>query len=554
MRAFFSGCLEVLREGSMVSLNFVQNKRFQDWRKIFVQERLEGKPVTEELVGLGLAVERGPDWHYDTSEDDKTPEDGGSEGFGLVVGWRTKSGRPHGPKDSVPDHSGWVRVQWCVTGFQKSYRLGPAHDLKFASVKKLQTKHLENVQKGMLKLQHLRCDFGYRCGTKYCHYAKFDIRKEACQKVADFVHGDVVEDMQQSARRSTCIGLKYNAEKKKVEMWFHFHGAKGAGIFAGADLDSRFRRVDHVQVREDSREDVDGASDGEIEHDERDWVCRNLEPSLQYQSKGGHMLDVDTRPEMISKFKMPFKSGDVIRDKADGELMTCIGVAFRPGDDEDREYRKAEVWFHVESSKGAGINPNVYKNLGRFEVVRNVPVVGQLQDMNRKDMPSVKDELAKLKGKLKCDFSFPSGTRRADDELFDVRDDVLEKITGWKPGTVLTVGAQPDTRLTLIGLRPDPASDDPKVWWHFQDEEETHHGAGMLPQWESMRAGMQETGERVDLVEFRSFLKTLPGADARQGRPRGPGVEALMSQLGALGGLGEGPLEDMLRQALRREL
>ena len=91
--AFFSVCLEVLREGSMASLNFVQNKRFQDWRKIFVQERLEGKPVTEELVGLGLAVERGPDWYYDTTEDDKTPEDGGSEGFGLVVGWRTKSGR-----------------------------------------------------------------------------------------------------------------------------------------------------------------------------------------------------------------------------------------------------------------------------------------------------------------------------------------------------------------------------------------------------------------------------------------------------------------------------
>ena len=33
---------------------------------------------------------------------------------------------------------------------------------------------------------------------------------------------------------------------------------------------------------------------------------------------------------MIAKFKLPFKSGDVLRDREDGELMTCIGVAERP--------------------------------------------------------------------------------------------------------------------------------------------------------------------------------------------------------------------------------
>ena len=34
---------------------------------------------------------------------------------------------------------------------------------------------------------------------------------------------------------------------------------------------------------------------------------------------------------MMKKLKLPFKSGDIIRDKADGELMTCIGVAKNPG-------------------------------------------------------------------------------------------------------------------------------------------------------------------------------------------------------------------------------
>ena len=75
-------------------------------------------------------------------------------------------------------------------------------------------------EKGSLKLHQLRCDFGYPCGTKYSHYAKFDVRKDACLKVAGFVPGDVVEDKESTGPHSTCIGLKFNAEKKKVEMWF----------------------------------------------------------------------------------------------------------------------------------------------------------------------------------------------------------------------------------------------------------------------------------------------------------------------------------------------
>ena len=96
--SFFLLCFKVLREGSISNLNFVQNKRLEEWskgrkrRKFLAQWRLEGKHVTEELVGLGLAVERGLDWCYDDSDDEKTPEDGGSEGYGVVVGWRTQSG------------------------------------------------------------------------------------------------------------------------------------------------------------------------------------------------------------------------------------------------------------------------------------------------------------------------------------------------------------------------------------------------------------------------------------------------------------------------------
>ena len=95
-------------------------------------------------------------------------------------------------------------------------------------------------------------------------------------------------------------------------MWFHVKGKSGAGIYADIDLDQRFRKVDHVQLQEVGREEVDGASDGEIEHDDRDWVSRNLSPTIQYTSKSGHILDVDTRSEVIGKFKVPFKSGDVL--------------------------------------------------------------------------------------------------------------------------------------------------------------------------------------------------------------------------------------------------
>ena len=70
----------------------MQYKRFQEWRKDFRQERWEGQPVTEHNVALGLAVDRGPDWCYHAADKDTTPEDGGPEAFGTIVGWRTVSG------------------------------------------------------------------------------------------------------------------------------------------------------------------------------------------------------------------------------------------------------------------------------------------------------------------------------------------------------------------------------------------------------------------------------------------------------------------------------
>lgn len=527
---------EVLNKDNLDTLNFVQNKRFQEWRKDFRQERWEGQLVTEHRVALGLAVDRGPDWCYHAEDNDTTPEDGGVEAFGTIIGWRTVSGRATGPENDVPTHGGWVRVHWPVTGYQKTYRFSSAHDLKFASAEKVRSaaNALETVGKGMLKLQHLRCDFGYRCGTRHPHYAKFDKRTEACEKVAGFVHGDVVKDSK-DGELSTCIGLKYNPEKKQVEMWFHVKGSHGAGIYADIDLDQRFRKVNHVQLQEVGREEVDGASDGEIEHDDRDWVYRNLSPTIKYASKSGHILDVDTRSEVISKFRMPFKSGDVLRDKADGELMTCVGVACRP----EREHRKVELWFHTESSKGAGVVLKIHKNLGRHEVVRNEPVVGTAQ----RPKVSKPEGGVKLNGQLQCDFSFPSGIHFAEDELFDVREEIVEKITGWTPGTVLSLGS-PEQTVTLIGLRPEPLTGEPQVWWHFQDGEDMHPGAGMLPSWESM--DLQETGQHVELPVLRELLKSKPSSNPRRG------IEGLMSQLGSLGG--GHPLEAMLQQALRREL
>lgn len=309
-------------------------------------------------------------------------------------------------------------------------------------------------------------------------------------------------------------------------MWFQLEGAEGAGLYEGISLNSYLTKVSHVKLEEAHREDFDGASDGEIEHDEEAWVCQNLQPTLKYKTKGGQLIDVDIRPEVLQKFRLPFRSGDVIQDKHDAEKMTCIGVAKRPSDHIDTA--KVEIWFHVEGTPGAGINVNFHRNLGRFEVVANkameafVPSVQASEGMQG-FAPSVQPSgwdketaevlLTSLTGSLQCDFPFPCGAgsrTRPDLEWFDVRPEEIQNITGWLPGTVLTLpGLGPDVRLTLIGLRTDAATGEPDVWWHFRNSMEVHAGAGKLPGWLIDHDDMQEV-ESWLLNTFTEFVCVVP--------------------------------------------
>ncbi|CAE7219359.1 unnamed protein product [Symbiodinium natans] len=263
---------------------------------------MQGQPVSEQLVTLGATVQRGPDWRYSADED------GGPRGVGIVMGWRSADGQASGPEDAVPAHRGWVRVQWQVTGYCKNYRLGSSSssvsDLMFAFPQDPAVTSLDAVPKGSLQLHHLRCTFGYPCGLKYPHYAKFDVRPEACLKVANFVPGDIVTSSQAMGVRSTCIGLKYNSQANKakwkqsqVDMWFHNVIGEGAGLFPG-DLDRDMQLVGRTEVQEAQPGDLESASDGEIEHDEQEWVSNNLAPSLRYVTKGDQPLHVDTRTEL----------------------------------------------------------------------------------------------------------------------------------------------------------------------------------------------------------------------------------------------------------------
>eukprot|EP00438_Fugacium_kawagutii_P009703 Skav230834 [mRNA] locus=scaffold3318:122228:128753:+ [translate_table: standard] len=451
------------------------------------QDFLAGEAVVEELVALDMLVARGADWCYDgDSDDDITPEDGGPEGVGRVVAWHSTSGEAVGV--GAP-RAGWVRVHWHVTGYMRNYRMGtyelPLAQLAFAAAitPSEEAQSLREVPKGQLQLHHLRCSFGYRCGTRFPHYALFDNRPEACEKVAKFRPGDVVED--RDGDRATCIGLKYRPDTKKVDLWFHFRNNEGAGVFRHADHDSVLRKVAQRRVHEAKREDVEGASDGEIDHDEREWVGKNLSTTLRYISKSGQPLHFDIRDEIIQRFKMPYKSGDVLIDRADGEKMTCIGVAHDPMREKrgGRRGRRvvgsvAEVWFHLESSAGAGVSPKMHKALSRFQVVHNEPVRELLgasgSSSDSWDMETALGLMASLHGSLQLDFNFPRGAgKNATPDWFDVRPELVETVVGFKPGTVLTFkGAPPGTRLTLIGLRPDPDSGEVSfAWFSFAKEE-----------------------------------------------------------------------------------
>ncbi|CAK9040994.1 unnamed protein product [Durusdinium trenchii] len=456
-------------------------KKFRHLR----QEILAGEAVVEELVALEMLVSRGSDWCYDAdSDDDLTPEDGGPQGVGRVVAWHSRSGEKVGAIQ-IP-RSGWVKVQWQVTGYTRSYRMGTSEyalaELVFAAIPDQEEKTLKEVPKGEIQLHHLRCSFGYKCGTRWAHYALFDNRPEACEKVAALKPGDVVED--RDGDRSVCIGLKYNADKKKVDLWFHCEGRDGAGLFTHADHNVSLRRVSHKRVQEANRKEVEGASDGEIDHDEREWVGQNLKPTLRYLSKSGQVLHFDVRDEMVRKFKMPYKSGDVLVDKADGEKMTCIGVASDPMRKLATQHGRrrgrrvtgsvAELWFHVETSDGAGLSPKMHKALSRFRVLRNEPVVEMLGAASSRDSWDAETAvglLQSLQGSLQCDYCFPRGAgEHSTPDWFDVREDLVENVVGFKPGTVLNIrGTPPGTRLTLIGFRTDPDNGEVGVWWHHEE-------------------------------------------------------------------------------------
>ncbi|CAK9090583.1 unnamed protein product [Durusdinium trenchii] len=514
-----------------------ERKMFLQWR----QERLQGQILTEDVVMLGMSVRRGPSWCYDSG--DTTPEDG--EGEGRVVAWRTSAGQVRGKPELAPSLCGWVRVEWLVTGYQKNYRLGAVgvgvtftrdSDLLVATEDRI---NLAEVQKGELQLKHLRCTFGYKSGVIYPHYAKFDIRKEALEKVAAFQHGDVVVDKDDSqGMRSVCIGLKYDPDDQKVKMWFHRNGKQGAGLYSGIDLERSLKIIARTNMVETRRDELEAASDGEIEHDDREWVRQNLQPTLRYKTRNGQVLAFDTSAEKIAKFKVKFKSGDVIQDAVDHEKMTCIGVAADPRianlglDSGNRRMAGsiADLWFHVQGAPGAGVSPNLHKTLGKFTVVGNQPVhQGEIEETPAEKVTTI---LQSLDGNLECNYHFPAGAgSQARDKTFDVRPDVVKKVTGWAPGTVLSIGDRADVQLTLIGLRPDDHGL-PAVWWHFQDAEEQHAGAGMMPGWESSPIELKDTGKRWDLEELKRELSSKAGPQKEQREVLAQLLAALHSRSG----------------------
>ncbi|CAK9040939.1 unnamed protein product [Durusdinium trenchii] len=483
---------EVMRDRKIEEklANLGEKKKFRKWR----QTRLTGEAVVEELVALDMLVERGPDWCYDGDSDDEyTPEDGGPQGVGKVVAFHSKSGEAMASHENCPPRPGWVKVHWQVTGWTRSYRMGtlenpeavPEAELQFAAATTPQqhARALREVQKGELQLHHLRCTFGYRCGTNFPHYTLFDIRPEACEKVAGFKPGDIVED--EKKQRATCVGLKYRGDAKKVDLWFQVQGNDGAGVYRHSNHDRSLRKVGQKRLQEVKREEAEGASDGEIDHDEREWVAENLKPTLKYLSKSCQQLHFDVRDEIVEKFRMPYKSGDVLIDKGDGEKMTCIGVACDPirklaaQNGRSRGQRVvgsvAELWFHLETSSGAGLNAKMHKALSRFQVVHNEPVQEMLAVAGGApdswDKETAIGLLESLRGSLKLDFVFPRGAgENTALEKFDVREDVVQNVVGFKPGTVLSLrGAPAGTRLTLVGLRPDPDNGEISVWWHHEE-------------------------------------------------------------------------------------
>mmetsp|Transcript_52824 Transcript_52824/g.126150 ORF Transcript_52824/g.126150 Transcript_52824/m.126150 type:complete len:1138 (+) Transcript_52824:90-3503(+) len=487
--------------------------RFQDWRKRAKANRL----VSEDGLWMNDLVQRSHEWCFSVDLDDSaTEDDGGAGGVGRVIGFHTSAGTRVG---KAPRHAGYCTVRWLRTGYTRSYPMGAdgKHALLHADAGAGAGEISPDVAHGGLRLEHLQCTRPYPLGVRCPHLTYFDDNPETCRRVANFKPGDLIRDA--NGRCSVCVGVKHDAKEGRVQMYFHVDGSEGAGVYDDL-LTGNYSKVSTREVQQFSADDWEGdASDAEIDHDERAYVAKNIRPSLRLKVRSGIDGHFDPSSDLVERFGLKCKSGDLLQDRHDGQRMICVGVARQldllpPGAQqlagvlasglaaEHPGVLRPDLWFWVEGSLGAGVNRAQHKCMSRWEVTGRVVLRDgenpwdQIAPMPPKVGPT------RLRELLKLDFKFPTGERPpAEDRDFDIRESVVCQVINMRPGTVLRFEGR---CLILIGIARSQAE------WQIWFYEPGDAGATVVQYWECLLPQLVEhmrPTERVDLRRLREQIR-----------------------------------------------
>ncbi|CAE7249948.1 hecd-1, partial [Symbiodinium sp. CCMP2456] len=343
----------------------------------------------------------------------------------------------------------------------------------------------------------LQCTFGYPCGTRLPHFAKFDIRDHVCEAVGGFRHGQKVRD-----HRGNCAvvaGVRLHDDVPTL--FFHLDGSPGAGKYARYHLvRHKFNVIGSAALQEVSASDPLFRHAGKSEKNfmkkmmdeflsafasHAGQSTREFDPDFEYDYTFRYLqksLDpayFDIRDEVCEGVG-GFKHGDVVYLVGMDRQAVVIGV--RP----DRR-GTPHLWMHVEGAPGAGIFQE------QDFIRRTCSVVGR-QEVKEFEDPEPRAFSSEFVQGIQPTFRYPQGVKgRTKLEFFDVRDEVCLHVSGCRHGEKVKFG---EVKAVAIGVKLEGIV--PTMFFHVL-KPVAAPGAGVFENLDLMRPHIKSLG--IDTVE-----------------------------------------------------
>ncbi|CAE7942954.1 hecd-1, partial [Symbiodinium necroappetens] len=338
----------------------------------------------------------------------------------------------------------------------------------------------------------LQCTFGYPCGPRFPHFAKFDIRDHVCEAVGGFRHGQKVLD--HDGDSAVVVGVRLVAEPT---LFFHLDGSPGAGQYKRYHLvRQRFKVIGSVMLQQVPPSDpvfqLAGKSTlsamKKMVHEVLSALTsrsRELHPEFEYDYTFRYLQEClepayfDIRDEVCEGVG-GFKHGDIVNLLGTDRQAVVIGVR--------QDHRGTpHLWMHVEGAPGASMFKEQHFIRMAFSVVGR-------QEVKEFEDPEPRAFSSEFVQGIQPTFRYPQGTKgRAKLALFDVRDEVCLHVSGCRHGERVKLG-----RVEAIAIGVNMEGMVPTMFFHVL-KPVTARGAGLFKNFDLKRPHMKSLG--IDFVE-----------------------------------------------------